>query len=104
MSEWYGPAVGRYRTSLVYKVFYIWGWPAIRWAMFRMDSERAHHIGILGLRIVGGIDTAWFWISLPIRIAAVVVLLPLAILWETVWYCALRSRVMMERPSLWRRP
>lgn len=67
MSEWWDEDAGCYRRSLVYKIFYVWGWPAIRWVAFRLPSEHAHHLSIRGIKIVGAIDTGWFWITVPFR-------------------------------------
>lgn len=77
MSQWWDHDAGRYRTSLVYKIFYVWGWPFIRWAMFKLPSERAHHLAIRSFAIVGIIDRVWQFI---VTVAVVVVLVGLRLL------------------------
>ncbi len=59
---WWDSHTGRYRSTLVHKVFYVWGWPLARWAMFQMPSETAHHFGIRAILWIDRINTAWCWL------------------------------------------
>lgn len=68
MSCWWDDNAQRHRSTLIYKVFYVWGWPVIRWVMFRcMSSERAHVFAVhYGIRWIGWLDEAWTWgIAVP---------------------------------------
>jgi hypothetical protein len=59
---WWDEHAGKYRISLIHKLFYVWGWPIIRAVMFRLPCETAHHLAIRSLCIVEIIDTIWSWI------------------------------------------
>lgn len=77
MSEWWDSNAGRYRRSFVYKVFYVWGWRPLRWCLFKLPEEKAHHLGIYGLNIVGKFDDIW---SKIVTVAAVVAIFFLRLL------------------------
>lgn len=63
MSMWWDADAKKYRSTLVHKVFYVWGWRVSRWTMFNcMSSERAHWFAVhVGLPLVYRIDRAWVW-------------------------------------------
>ncbi len=56
---WWDENQGRYRTSLIHKIFYVWCWPAIRWAMFKLPEETAHHLAIRGIWLIALLDRVW---------------------------------------------
>lgn len=63
MSVWWDDDAKKYRSTLPCKVFYVWGWPAIRWLLHNaMSEEQAHWFGIhVGIRLVSAVDKAWRW-------------------------------------------
>lgn len=63
MSSWWDADAKKYRTTLVYKIFYVWGWSFIRWIMFNfMSSERAHVFAIrFGIPMIGLLDKIWIY-------------------------------------------
>jgi hypothetical protein len=79
MSVWWDDRAEKERSTLVYKVFYVWLWPIERWALFHcMSSERAHWFGIhVAMPTVALIDVIWRGLVL----AGVVPLLLLMRLW-----------------------
>jgi hypothetical protein len=78
MSEWWDEHAGRYRTSLPYKVFYAWGWPLIRRAMFAIpDRDLAHHVGIRGIWLVDRVERAWQGLVLVSALVLMVVCWPI---------------------------
>ena len=58
---WYDPIAKRERSTLPHKVFFIWGWPLIRFLMFHcMSSEQAHYFGIhIGIPFAAWVDRIW---------------------------------------------
>ena len=73
---WWDQDAGRYRTSLPYKVFYVWTWPLSRWLMFHcMSSERAHQFGIcVAIPLVARIDRAYEWLKLGLVLPPLIVI------------------------------
>lgn len=61
MSMWWDDDAGRYRTSLPYKVFYVWLWPLERMVMYHcLKPAQAHWFGVhIVLPWVYRIDRAW---------------------------------------------
>lgn len=78
MSTWWDASAEKYRSTLVYKVFYVWGWPPARWVLWNcMKPEQAHYFAIhWAIPIVGRIDQVWRFIT---SILALVLLLPLIV-------------------------
>lgn len=62
MSCWWDDDAQRYRSSLPYKIFYVWGWPVARWIMFNcMSKEFAHVFAIkFALPLIGRLDR-WYY-------------------------------------------
>lgn len=85
MSQWWDEDAGRYRSTLVYKIFYVWGWPMIRAVMFRLPPETAHHTAIRGLLVVGWIDRVWRVMVLVAVVSLVLLLRLLAFLPGFSW-------------------
>jgi hypothetical protein len=73
---WWDDHAKKYRRSLIYKIFYVWFWPVIRWVLYNcMQPETAHVFAIhWAIPIVGRIQ----------RIYSFVVVLPLVIIFLTV--------------------
>ena len=82
MTIWYDSAARRERSTLVYKVFYVWGWPAIRWLMFHgMKCEQAHWFALhIGVRVVDAIDRVWRGIVLVAALLALLMIRALLLL------------------------
>jgi hypothetical protein len=61
MSVWWDEHAQKERSTLVYKIFYVWGWPVARWLMFSfMSSEGAHRFAIhWAIPVIGRIDRVW---------------------------------------------
>lgn len=77
MSMWWDDDARKYRSTLVYKVFYVWGWPAIRFVLHNcMKPEQAHRLALhFGIRFVGRIDKLWCWgIVFPAALIAFAIL------------------------------
>lgn len=68
---WWDENLGRHRRSLVHKIFHVWGWPAIRWVMYRLPEETAHHLAIRGIWLVGLIDRIWSGVVLAAALLAI---------------------------------
>lgn len=58
MSTWWDEDKRRYRSTLTHKVFYVWGWPVLRWIMFNtMKPQQAHYLAIhFGIPCIHYID------------------------------------------------
>ena len=61
MSTWWDPRARKYRSSLVYKVLYVWTWPVSRWVLHHMPAEAAHHLAIRAIPVADWIGRAWGW-------------------------------------------
>ena len=63
MSTWWDADRQKYRSSLVYKIFYVWTWPLTRWVLHHcLTPEQAHWFAIhVAIRTVGRIDRVWGW-------------------------------------------
>jgi len=61
MSVWWDDDAQRYRSSLVYKVFYVWTWPLTGWVMRHcLRPEQAHWFAIhVAIRFVAVVDRLW---------------------------------------------
>ena len=94
MMSWYDPYQGRYRSTLVHKLVFVWGWPLVRWVMFHcMPSETAHHVGIRSLKYLDYANKAWAWVSIPLTLLWIVVIE----IWVTylyLWILEKSGRVM----------
>lgn len=85
MSTWWDNDAKKHRSTLVYKVFYVWGWPAARWIMFNcISSERAHTFAVhWAIPIIYRIDRVWcfassiFWLAVLLPLIVVIRLLTL---------------------------
>ena len=66
MTQWWDSNQKKYKTSLVDKVFYVWSWPLIRWVMYRLPEETAHHLAIRGIWLVGKLDDLYYLAMAPI--------------------------------------
>lgn len=82
MSSWYDEHAGKTRTSLPYKIFYVWLWPLERWVMFNcMTSEFAHWFALhVAIPFVGKIDRIWGRIAAATAFVAIVVIALLSLL------------------------
>lgn len=77
MSVWWDTDTQKYRSTLVHKVFYVWGWPVLRWTLFRcVSGEQAHWLAIhVGIRLVDRIERIWTWsIVFPAAVVFLIVL------------------------------
>lgn len=83
MSVWWDEHARKERSTLVYKIFYVCGWPVARGIMFNcMSSEGAHKFAVhWAIPIIGRIDWVWcfiasiFWLAALLPIFVVVRLL-----------------------------
>lgn len=82
MTMWYDDRTKRYKTSLPYKVFYIWGWPLERWVMFNcMTSEFAHWFTIhVAIPFVGKVDRIWERVVTIMAVIALIFIVLLSLL------------------------
>lgn len=87
MSVWWDDNAQKYRTSLVYKIFYVWGWPALRWIMYNcMKPETAHVFALhFGIPFVGRLDRVWSAIAAAPLCALILLLRLLAFLPGCSW-------------------
>lgn len=78
MSVWWDERAGKYRSTLPYKLFYVWGWPVVRWVLFHcMSSERAHLFALRAIPFAAWIDRQWQRLVLA---GAIVLLLAIRLL------------------------
>lgn len=59
MSMWWDESSGRFRTTWIYKIFYVWTWPITRRILFWMPREVAHHFAMNSLGVIAALD--WIW-------------------------------------------
>lgn len=79
MSTWWDDDKQRYRSSLPYKVFYVWGWPVISFGMRFMRPETAHVFSLhVGIPFVGAIDRVWEAMKLVVVVPIIVLILLVA--------------------------
>lgn len=78
MSIWYDSDAKRYRSSLLHKIFYKYGWKPIRKIMFLLPSEFAHHRGIESIYIVYKLDRIYQFLKLLVIIPILLFLLLLS--------------------------
>lgn len=85
MTTWYDARAGRYRASLPHKIVYVWGWRLIRWVMYRLPEETAHHMAIRGIWLMGLVDRVWSWLVIAVVVPLVIGLRLLAFLPGFSW-------------------
>ncbi len=71
---WWDSRAGRYRSSLPHKILHVWCWPLIRWTMFRLPSETAHHMAIRGIWFAGRVERVWGWVVTASVIAVLILI------------------------------
>lgn len=81
---WWDTNAERYRSTLVHKIFYVWGWAFIRYVLFLLPSETAQHLAIKGIRLVEWIERIWGAIVLGVVILALLLIWAMTLLpWFT---------------------
>jgi hypothetical protein len=78
MSIWYDDSKKKYRSSLIHKIFYNYGWKPIRFFMFLLPSEFVHHQAIKSIWLIHKLDAFYNFLKLIIIIPLLLILLLLA--------------------------
>lgn len=84
MSTWWDEDKKRYRSNLPYKIFYVWGWPVIQFAMNRLPGDIVHEMAIPGVKLIHLIGRVWEVLKLALVLPVIVLIL---LLCKLPWFC-----------------
>ena len=74
MSMWWDENKQKYKTSLIYKIFYQWIWPVTRFFLFKINPETAHHFGIISISIIYKIEQIYqYLIAIPLILILILI-------------------------------